>query len=130
MGKGCWRCLGRVLGLASQFVARILKLVSNAQREATPGSEGPDSKCSRWFDSEEEAEESLVIIDMDSPKGALDGVLALKDQAPTRGSPDANQVSREALSEAAEDWAFLANLAMVDSRRARMVNRMELSSYV
>ena len=82
---------------------------------------------------------------MDSPKRTPDDVLAfegsaqgalkeasttLDDRAPIGESPNLNQVLGEAPSEAAVDLSFLARLAMVGQRKARMVDRMVLSSYV
>ena len=82
---------------------------------------------------------------MDSPERTPDDVLALEgsaqgvlkeasttleDRAPIGGSPNLNQVLGEAPSEATVDRAFLARLAMADQRRARMVDRTVLSSYV
>ena len=66
-----------------------------------------------------------------SDQSALDEASAtLEDQDPTEGSPNADQVLREAPLEAAADQAFLARLTMVDLCRARMVYRLVLSSYV
>ena len=131
--------------LAAGFAAWLCKRATNAQGEATPGSKGLNGKRSRLSDPEKETQKSPAIIAVDSSKRAPDGVLALggsdqgaldeasatlEDQAPTEGSPNADQVLREAPLEAAADQAFLAKLTMVDPCRARMVYRLALSSYV
>ena len=62
-------------------------------------------------------------------QGALQEACAtLKDQAPPGGSPKANQVVGEALSEVAVNPAFLARLAKVSPSRARIPEKIVLSS--
>ena len=85
-----------------------------------------------------------MVIAMDSPERAPDSVPALEgstqvalkeafttleDRALAGGSPDVDQVLGEAPSEMASDLAFLARLTMVRPCKARMVDRMVLSSY-
>ena len=82
---------------------------------------------------------------MNSPERAPDGMLALKDaaqralkeacatledRAPTGGSLIANQFVGQAPPAVAAYLAFLVRLARVGPRRAKMLDKLVLSSYV
>ena len=54
----------------------------------------------------------------------------LENRALVEGSSNVDQVVGEAPSEVVVDPTFLARLAKVDPRRARMPNRIVLSSFV
>ena len=54
----------------------------------------------------------------------------LKDRAPAEGSHNADQVVGKAPSKAAADSLFLARLDMVGPHRARMPDKILLSSFV
>ena len=114
-------------------------------REGYPASEGLDSKRSRRSDLEKETQKSPSVIVVDSPEQAPKGMLALggsaqgalndasailEDRAPAGGSPNADQVLGEAHSEVVTDQAFLARLTIISLHKARMVDRIVLSSYV
>ena len=113
--------------------------------KTTLGSEGLGDKRPRWSGPKEEAQKRLIVIVVDSPERAPDSMLALEgaaqgalqeacatleDRALAGGSPNTDQVVVEAPSEAATDPLFLARLAMVDPRKARMPDRIVLRSFV
>ena len=120
--------------LAAEFAARMRKQVVDAHGESTPSSEGLSDKCSRLSSPEEEAQKSPTVIVVDSPEqvpfgeprpGCSSGGLCNAG-----GSYNANQVVVEAPSEVAADSSFLARLSMAGLRRARMSDRIVLSSFV
>ena len=117
----------------------------NAHGETTPGFEGLGDKRPRRSGPKEEAQKSLTIIAVDSSERALEDMLALEgvaqgalqeacatleDQAQAGGSPNTDQVVGEAPLEAAADLSFMARLAMVGPRRARMLDSIVLSFFV
>ena len=60
--------------LIARFATRMRKRATNTQGEATHGSDGSDGKHSRWSSSEEEAKKSPMVISVDSPERAPDGL--------------------------------------------------------
>ena len=81
-------------------------------------------------DSLEQAPEVMLALE-GATQGALQEAYATReDQGLTGGSPNTDQVMGEAFSEAAVDLAFLARLAKVSLNKARMPERIVLSSYV
>ena len=67
--------------LATGFAARIHKRATNAQGEATLGSEDPDGKCFKQSGPTEEVQISPTVISVDSPKRALSALQALEGHA-------------------------------------------------
>ena len=82
------------------------------------------------MDSLEQTPNDMLDLEGSALDALKEAFATLEDQAPVRGSPNANQVLGEAPSEAAFDQVFLDKLAIASPRRVRMVDRMVLSSYV
>ena len=53
--------------LATRFTARMRKQAASSQGETTPGLEVPSGKRLKWFGLDEEAQNCLTVITVDSP---------------------------------------------------------------
>ena len=82
------------------------------------------------MDYPEKAPDSMLALE-GAAQGALKEACAtLEDITPTKGSHIVDQVVWGAPSEVATDPSFLTRLAMAGPRRAKMLDRIVLSSFV
>ena len=104
---------GDMSSLVVGFFVRMRKWAVSAQGKTTPDSEVSGGKCPKLSGLDEEAQKSLAVITVDSPKQAFDSLpvlegaaqdaskeacASLENGAPTEGPPNADQVVREAPS--------------------------------
>ena len=69
-----------ISSLAARF-ARMHKRATSFERETTPSFEVLDGKRPKWSSPNREAQNSLAIITVDSPKRASDALSALESAA-------------------------------------------------
>ena len=104
---------GDMSSLATRFVVRMRKQAASAQGKTTSDLEVSGGKGPKLYGLDEEAQKSLAVIIVDSPKRASDSLPALEgvtqdaskeayalleNEAPVEGPPYADQVIREAPS--------------------------------
>ena len=69
--RGGTTCLAWLLGFPRGYA-------SGAQGETTPGSEVSGGKCPKWSGLDEEAQKSLTVITVDSPKRVPNALSSLE----------------------------------------------------
>ena len=95
------------------FSVWMHKRAASAQGETTPSFEVSGRKCPKRFGPNEEAQKSLAVIVVDSPKRSFDALPALEcasqdasreacasleDEVPSGGLPNADRAISEALA--------------------------------